>query len=85
MAETESLLSTCCTCAQRSCLVQNTIRDRRGRDRMVVGFTTTCAYSITTKIVSSNPVHVLDTTLCDKVVSDLRHVALSEYSGLLHQ
>jgi len=29
-----------------------------GRDRMVVGITTTCAISaITTKVVSSNPVH----------------------------
>jgi len=35
-------------------------RGRRGRDRMVVGFTTTCAisaYHHTTKVVSSNPVH----------------------------
>jgi len=31
-------------------------RDRRGGDRMVVGFTTTCAVS-TTKVVSSNPAH----------------------------
>jgi hypothetical protein len=32
---------------------------RRGRDRMVVGFTTTCAISacIITKVTSSNPVH----------------------------
>ena len=31
---------------------------RRGRDRMAVGFTTTCAINaITTKVVSSNPVH----------------------------
>ena len=30
-------------------------RDRRGRDRMVVGFITNCA--ITTEDVSSNPVH----------------------------
>ena len=31
-----------------------------GRDRMVVGFTTTCAVQsvpITTKVVSSNPIH----------------------------
>ena len=31
------------------------MRGRRGRDRMVVGFTTTC--TITTKILSSYPVH----------------------------
>ena len=52
-------------------------RGCHGRDRMVVGFTTT--YSINAKNrrdrarinptndVSSNPAHVLDTTLCDKV------------------
>ena len=37
-----------------------------------------CAISvITTKVVSSNPAHgedVVDTTLCDKFVSDLRQV-----------
>jgi hypothetical protein len=35
------------------------IRYRRGRDRMVVVFTTTCAIGvpITTKVVSSNPAH----------------------------
>jgi hypothetical protein len=34
------------------------IRGRRSRDRMVVGFTTTCAMSITTKVVScSNTAH----------------------------
>ena len=33
-------------------------RGRRGRDSMVVGFTTTCAISvITTHVVSSNPRH----------------------------
>ena len=32
--------------------------DRRGRDRMVVGFTTNCAISAYhSKVVSSNPVH----------------------------
>ena len=32
--------------------------DRRGRDRMVVGFTTTLqSVPITTEVVSSNPVH----------------------------
>ena len=38
------------------------VRGRRGRDRMVVGVTTTC--TITTKVVSSNP---LDSTLCNTV------------------
>ena len=34
-------------------------RDHRGRDRMVVGFTTTCGATvpITTTVVSSKPVH----------------------------
>ena len=33
-------------------------RGRRGRDRMVVGFITTCAISkFTTTVVSSNPAH----------------------------
>ena len=31
------------------------VRGRHGRDRMVVGFTTTTA--ITTNVVSSNPIH----------------------------
>ena len=31
------------------------IRDHRGRDRMVVGFTT--IHAITTNVVSSNPAH----------------------------
>ena len=46
------------------CVIHNPIqiqifRGRRGRDRMVVGFTTTCAISVpfTTNIVSSNPSH----------------------------
>jgi hypothetical protein len=49
-------------------------RGRLGRDRMVVGFTTTNvpvqSVPIPTKVVSSNPVHgdcLLDTTLCDKI------------------
>jgi len=37
-----------------------TVRGRRGRDRIVVGFTTTCAISAY-HYLSSNP------TLCDKV------------------
>ena len=42
----------------------------RGRDRMVVRFTTCAVVSITTKVVSSNPFSwrgVLNTTLCDQV------------------
>ena len=35
---------------------------RRDRDRMVVGFTTTC----TTKVVNSNPTHGHSTYLCHK-------------------
>jgi hypothetical protein len=45
---------------------------RRGRDHMVIGFTTTMlCLPITTKYVSLNPVNWrggLDTTLCDKVL-----------------
>ena len=41
-----------------NCKVKNLKWDCRGRDRMVVGFTTTCAISaMTTKVVSSNPIH----------------------------
>jgi hypothetical protein len=50
--------------------------DRRGRDRMVVGFTTTCAISAYhSKVVSSNPVHgeVIQHYVI-KFVSDLRQV-----------
>jgi hypothetical protein len=48
------------------------IRGGRGRDRMVIQFTTTCAITvpITTKVVSLKPLSwrgVLDATLCDKV------------------
>ena len=49
---------------------------RRGHDRIVVGFTTTCVSSfyhhLSCKFVSSSWRGVLDT--CDKVVSDLRQV-----------
>jgi hypothetical protein len=67
------------------------IRYRRGRDRMVVVFTTTCAIGvpITTKVVSSNPAHgevysiqhffLSLSGTCD------RSVVFSEYSGFLHQ
>jgi hypothetical protein len=51
------------------------IGGRRGRDRMVVGFTTTCAisayHSLRCEIERRSWRGVLDTTLCDKV-SDLR-------------
>ena len=51
------------------------IWDHRGRDRVGLEFTTLSVQSvpITNEFLSSNPV-VLDTTLCDKVCSDLRHV-----------
>jgi hypothetical protein len=56
------------------------------RGRMVVGFTTTYAISDNTQVVSSNPVHVLDTTLCGKVCLTYgRSVVFSEYSGFLNQ
>jgi len=52
-------------------------RDRCGRNRMVVGFTTTCAvracHQWSCKFESCSCQGVLDTTLCDKVVSDLGH------------
>jgi len=44
---------------------------RRGRDRMVVGFTTTCAISayhhLSCEFEPRSLRDVLDTTLCDKV------------------
>ena len=49
----------------------------RGHDRMVVGFTTTCAtVAITTKAVSSNHVHgeVYSIHYVIKLVGDLRQV-----------
>jgi hypothetical protein len=53
-------------------------RGHRGRDHMVVGFTTTCAISpITTKFVSSNLIHGKVTLIqyyVIKFVSDLRQV-----------
>ena len=52
---------------------QNLIRGRRGCDRMVVGFT--CAISTyhhqICEFETRSWLGVLDTTLCDKVVSDL--------------
>jgi len=51
---------------------------RRGRDRMEVGFTTTCAISAyhhkSCEFASCTWQDVLDTALCDKVVSDLWQV-----------
>ena len=53
-------------------------RGSRGRDRMVVGFTTTCeSVPITTKVVSSNPVRGEMYSIQQYVitfVSDLRQV-----------
>jgi hypothetical protein len=43
---------------KKKTLNTSNIRDCCGHDRMMVGFTTTCAISaITTKVVSSNPIH----------------------------
>ena len=54
-------------------------RDRRGRDRMVVGFTITYAISAyhhqCRELETRSRRGVLGTTLCNKVVSDLRQVA----------
>jgi hypothetical protein len=51
---------------------------RRGHDRMVVGFTTTCAMSAyrhwSCEFAPLSWWDVLDATLCDKFVSDLRQV-----------
>jgi len=44
------------------------LRGRRGRDRMVVGFTTTCAISAFHSEFDSRSLRgILDTTSCDKV------------------
>ena len=48
-----------------------------GRDRMIVGFTTTALVHITTKVVSSNPVHGEVHSIQHYVIkfdSDLRQV-----------
>ena len=54
------------------------MRGRRGRDHMVVEFTTTCAISAyTTKVVNSNPVYGQVYSIqhyVRKFVSDLRQV-----------
>ena len=52
-------------------LFTNDIGGRRGRGRMVVGFTTTCAisayYHKRCELESRSWQGILDTTLCDKV------------------
>jgi len=56
-----------------------TVRGRHSRDHMVVGFTTVKSMSITTTVVSSNPVHGEVYSIqyyVIKLVSDL-HGALS--------
>jgi len=57
----------------------NINRGSRGYDRMVVGFSTTCAISAyhhkSCEFESSSWWGVLDSTLCDKFVSDLRQVS----------
>jgi hypothetical protein len=59
----------------------------RGRDRMIVGFTTSCAISVyhllSCEFEPRSWRSVLGTTLCDKFVSDLRHVG-GFLSGFLH-
>ena len=69
-------------------------RGRRGRDRMVAGFTTalsllTQSVHITTNVVSEFPPRrgVLDITLCDKSLSVTcdRSVVFSGSSAFLHQ
>ena len=56
---------------EESVLAEGLFRVRRGRDRMVVGFTTTYANSayhhISCEFDSHSWKGVLDTTLCDKV------------------
>jgi hypothetical protein len=37
------------------------------RGRVVAGFTTTYSVPIITNVVNSNPVHVLDATICDQI------------------
>jgi hypothetical protein len=70
---------TCTHLIDHFCEVALQSRGRRGRHRMVVGFTTTCVISayITTKVVSSNPVYGEVFSMQHyviKFVSDLRQV-----------
>ena len=55
------------------------LRVRHGRDRMVVGFTSTCAvsayYHWSCEFESHSWQGVLDTILCDKFVSDMQQVS----------
>jgi hypothetical protein len=63
------------------------LRGHRGRDRMVVGFTTTCAictYHHCCEFESRSWRGVLDTTLCDKNVSVTCDRSVV-FSGFLHQ
>ena len=65
-------------------------RKYRGRDRMVVGFTTTNAISTYHKyreFDSSSWCGEFDTTLCDKSLSVTcnRSVVISGYSDFIHQ
>jgi hypothetical protein len=57
------------------CPLPLTIGIRRDRDRMGDGFTTTCAISayhhLSSEFEPRSWRGVLDTTLCDKIVSDL--------------
>jgi hypothetical protein len=87
---------TFCWCCVWSFDVVFTVRCRRGRDGMVVGFTTTCLISAYHHYSCEFEPHswrgVLDTTLCDKVcqwLASCRWFSLgtpvfSGYSGFLH-
>ena len=57
---------------------------RRGRDRMAVGFTTTCAKSVTITTYSSNPVHGQVYSIQHYVTCG-RSVVFSRYYGFLLQ
>ena len=58
-------------------------RRRRGRDRIVVGFTSPVqSVLLTTNVASSNPVQARCTRYVIKFVSD-RSVVFSGYSGFL--
>ena len=63
-------------------------RGRRGRGRMVFGFTTICAISVyhhrSCEFEPRLWRSVLDTTLCDKVAAG-RWFSRSGYAGFLHQ
>jgi hypothetical protein len=64
-------------------------RGSHGHNGMVVGFTTVQSVPITTKVVSSNPVHDEVSSIKHyviKFVGDLRQVLVfSGYTGFLHQ